>query len=66
MTEIRCKIKQEVHTHTHTHTSIKCYKKKKYIEKRFIENACFPYRQLPSVDVDKHHDGSPSKLDHLT
>ena len=24
-------------------------------------NACFTYGQLPSVDVDKHHDGCPSK-----
>ena len=23
----------------------------------FIGIACFPYGQLPSVDVDKHHDG---------
>ena len=22
----------------------------------FIEITCFPYGQLPSVDVDKHHD----------
>ena len=21
---------------------------------------CFPYGQLPSVDIDKHHDGKPS------
>ena len=28
---------------------------------RFIEITCFPYGQLPSVDVDKHHDGCPSK-----
>ena len=28
----------------------------------FIEIACFPYGQLPSVDVDKHHAGCPSKL----
>ena len=25
------------------------------------QNCIFPYGQLPSVDVDKHHDGSPSK-----
>ena len=25
------------------------------------EITCFPYGQLPSVDVDKHHDGCPSK-----
>ena len=25
-----------------------------------IEIACFPYGQLPSVDVDKPHDMSPS------
>ena len=28
----------------------------------FIEIAWFPYGQLPSVDVDKHHAGCPSKL----
>ena len=28
----------------------------------FIEIASFPYGQLPSVDVDKHHDGCPSKV----
>ena len=28
----------------------------------FIEIACFPYGQLLSVDVDKHHDGNPGKL----
>ena len=28
----------------------------------FIEIACFPYGRLPSVDVDKHYDGSPSNL----
>ena len=27
----------------------------------FIEIARFSYGQLLSVDVDKHHDGSPSK-----
>ena len=27
----------------------------------FIEIACFPYGQLPSIDVDKHHNGCPSK-----
>ena len=26
-----------------------------------IEIACFPYGQLPSINVDKHHDWSPSK-----
>ena len=30
------------------------------IVQRFIEIACFPYVQLSSVDVDKHHDGCPS------
>ena len=30
----------------------------KYVPvKEFIKIACFPYGQLPSVDVDKHHDG---------
>ena len=28
----------------------------------FIKIARFPYGQPPSVDVDKHHDGSPSKM----
>ena len=28
----------------------------------FIEIAWFPYGWLPSVDVDKHYDGSPSKI----
>ena len=25
-------------------------------------HACYPYGQLPSVDVDKHHDRCPSKV----
>ena len=28
----------------------------------FIKNACFPYGHFPSIDVDKHHDGSPSRI----
>ena len=28
----------------------------------FFETACFPYGRLPSVGVDRHHDGCPSKL----
>ena len=31
----------------------------------FIEIACFPYGQLPSVEVDKHHDGCPSKVAYI-
>ena len=32
----------------------------------FIEIAWFPYGWLPSVDVDKHYDGSPSKVRQYT
>ena len=54
------------------HTNYVCFDayKAKYVHttmyahmvQRFIKIACFPYGQLPCVDVDKHHDGwCPSK-----